>query len=62
LRSGLAGGAEAAVSPAGDERVRATIERSPLLRRAKSAVNGGLSALGVGDTLKARFERRPESG
>jgi SAM-dependent methyltransferase len=60
LRSGLAGGAEAAVSPAGDERVRATIERSALLRRAKSAVNGGLSALGVGDTLKARFERRPE--
>ena len=38
-----------------DEQVRRAIERSRVLRFAKLAVNAGLSALGAGDTLKARF-------
>jgi len=45
--------------PAGvpdQERLRATVESSPVLQLAKTAVNLGLQALGAGDTIKGYFE------
>jgi 2-polyprenyl-3-methyl-5-hydroxy-6-metoxy-1,4-benzoquinol methylase len=46
---------DAAPATCEDEHVRQTIESSRLLRLAKTTVNGVLSALDAGDTLKARF-------
>jgi SAM-dependent methyltransferase len=46
----------------GDEGLRSAIERSPLLRIAKAAVNGCLSALNAGDTLKGRFRLAAHQG
>jgi 2-polyprenyl-3-methyl-5-hydroxy-6-metoxy-1,4-benzoquinol methylase len=48
-------GSVPAPSAAYDEELRSAIERSRVLRTAKAAVNGGLSMLGAGDTLKAYF-------
>lgn len=41
-----------------DERVREAIESSRMLQAVKRLLNAALDAVGSGDTLKARFERR----
>lgn len=47
--------ADGAAQRESDQELRQTIERSRLLRLAKGAANAGLTALGAGDTLNARF-------
>jgi 2-polyprenyl-3-methyl-5-hydroxy-6-metoxy-1,4-benzoquinol methylase len=51
---------EAAPHASGDEALRETLERSPVLGRVKDAVNRTLAASGAGDTLKARFTLGPD--
>jgi 2-polyprenyl-3-methyl-5-hydroxy-6-metoxy-1,4-benzoquinol methylase len=59
LRKSIAPASETAASgQSSDERLRIASERSPALGVAKRAANDLLSALGAGDTLKARFELR----
>ncbi len=41
-----------------DEQLRVRIERSRMLRAAKSTVNGALAIAGAGDTIKGYFELR----
>jgi SAM-dependent methyltransferase len=41
-----------------DEQLRVQIERSRMLRAAKSTVNGALAIAGAGDTIKGYFELR----
>jgi 2-polyprenyl-3-methyl-5-hydroxy-6-metoxy-1,4-benzoquinol methylase len=56
LRDSMPGPCGAVTPPTcDDEHIRRAIERFGVLRFAKVAVNAGLSALGAGDTLKARF-------
>ncbi len=41
-----------------DEKIRQSIENKPYLQMAKSAINTGLTLLGVGDSLKGLYQKR----
>jgi hypothetical protein len=56
LRTHIAGSTAETPEAREEQRLRVALESSPTLRRSKAAANGMLSALGLGDTLKARFE------